>query len=68
MPGLVMFLTTCRIGELLFAEKKHTDLVKGECFIPKENSHATRGKRRDFIVFLSPQARRLFATLFDIDS
>jgi len=61
-------LTTCRIGELLLAEKKHVDLEKGEWFIPKENSKATRGKRRDFMVFLSPQAKAQFAKLFEMAS
>lgn len=59
-------LTTCRIGELLLAERKHIDLDKGEWFIPKENSKATRGKRRDFMVFLSPQARKQFEKLFEM--
>lgn len=60
------FLTTCRVGELLLAEKKHIDLEKGEWFIPKENSKGTRGKRRDFMVFLSPQARKLFEKLLEM--
>ena len=59
-------LTTCRIGELLLAEKKHIDLETGEWFIPKENSKATRGKRRDFMVFLSPQAIGHFESLFEM--
>ncbi|MDY0746909.1 tyrosine-type recombinase/integrase [Paucibacter sp. R3-3] len=59
-------LTTCRIGELLLTEKKHINFEKGEWFIPKENSKSTRGRRRDFMVFLSPQAAEQFKVLFEM--
>lgn len=45
--------TLCRIGELLKAEWRNIDLIKGIWFIPAEATKGRKGKRQDHHVFLS---------------
>lgn len=56
--------TMCRIGEILLAEWQYVDLKSGQWIIPKSNYKRTRrDKRGDYLVLLSPFARRQFETL-----
>jgi integrase len=56
----IMLSTLCRVGELLRARWENVDLEKGEWFIPKAE---TKGKKQDFMIFLSPFAIRHFKKL-----
>ncbi|CAM5188336.1 Site-specific integrase OS=Castellaniella sp OX=1955812 GN=EPN31_04870 PE=4 SV=1 [Castellaniella denitrificans] len=56
--------TCCRIGEILKAEWQHVDLDAGRWIIPRENYKRQRSdKRGDYLVLLSPFARRQFEAL-----
>jgi integrase len=59
----ICLATLCRIGELLLTEWRHIDFVKGEWFIPQENTKAHRNKKQDHIVFLSDFALKQFSDL-----
>jgi integrase len=54
--------TTCRIGELLKAKWENVDLIKGEWFVPGENTKT----KVDWLVLLSPFAKRQFNALYDL--
>lgn len=54
--------TTCRIGELLQAEWKHVDLVKGEWFVPQQNTKTNV----PWQVFLSSFALKHFRALHTV--
>jgi len=58
----IVLSTTCRIGELLKAEWKHVDLVKGEWFVPQQNTKTNV----DWVVFLSSFALKHFRALHAI--
>jgi integrase len=58
--------TTCRIGELLLAEKTHVNLQSREWFIPRENVKVTKGAEQDHLVLLSDFSARQFELLFEM--
>lgn len=58
----IVLSTTCRIGELLQAQWKHVDLVKGAWFVPQENTKTNV----NWQVFLSPFALKHFRALHAI--
>lgn len=51
--------TLCRIGELLKSRWEHVDLVKGEWFLPAQNTKT----RVALLIYLSPFALRQFKNL-----
>lgn len=60
----IALATMCRIGEILMAEWQHVDLKSGQWIIPKSNyKRMRRDKRGDYLVLLSPFARRQFEAL-----
>ncbi len=59
--------TCCRIGEILKAEWAHVNLETGEWIIPRANYKRQRSdKRPDYLVLLSPFARKQFAELKEL--
>lgn len=55
-------LTLVRKGELVKARREHVDLERGEWTIPSANAK----NRQEHVVYLSEQARALFAELLDL--